>query len=116
MGLTKVRFCGLIPNVRDHLVNYDLFLSTSISETFGIAVLEGICARLPLLISNIPAFNEIAPKGSLFFNPNDKNDLVNSLRNFLNSPHSPDLVEYNRILRKYSAKIYLSELQNLYYH
>jgi len=114
MGLTKVRFCGIIPQARDLLTNYDLFLSASISETFGLAVLEGLCAKLPLVISDIPAFNEIAPTGSHFFNPYDKNDLANKLRNFLNDPVNIDTVEYERILQKYSCETFLSELKNLY--
>ena len=114
MGLTKVRFCGIIPQARNLLPNYDLFLSASISETFGLAVLEGLCAKLPLLISDIPAFNEIAPTGSHFFNPYDKNDLANKLRNFLNDPVNIDSVEYERILQKYSCGTFLSELRNLY--
>jgi len=114
MGLNKVRFCGIVPNARDHLKNYDLFLSASISETFGIAVLEGICAKLPLLISNIPAFNEIAPDGSLFFNPHDKNDLIKNLKFFLDNPVNSDTADYDRILNKYSEQSFLLELKNLY--
>lgn len=114
MGLNKVRFCGLIPNVKEHLANYDLFLSASISETFGLAVLEGICAKLPLLISNIPAFNEIAPASAQFFDPYDKNELVKHLLEFLNNRRDPDLPDYNRILHKYSASSHLEELMNLY--
>jgi len=114
MDLSKVRFCGAVSNARDYFRNYNLFLSASISETFGLAVLEGVCAKLPLLISNIPAFKEIAPNGSHFFNPYDKNDLVNNLRNFFDAPRNLDTADYDRILRKYSGQTYLLELKNLY--
>jgi glycosyltransferase involved in cell wall biosynthesis len=114
MALTKVRFCGIVPNAREHLINYDLFLSASISETFGLAVLEAMCAGLPLLISDIPAFNEIAPTGALFFNPYDKDNLVARLKEFLRNPRSTDLSVYDTILQKYSSKNYLAELTDLY--
>ena len=106
MGLNNVRFCGIVPNAREHLINYDLFLSASISETFGIAVLEGMCARLPLLISDIPAFNEIAPKGTSFFNPYDKIDLANHLKRFLKNPGSVDTDAYDRVLQRYSSQVF----------
>jgi len=114
MGLTNVRFCGIVPNAREHLVNYDLFLSASISETFGIAVLEAMCAGLPLLISDIPAFNEIAPEGARFFNPFDKDDLAARLKEFLQNPCNVNHPAYDTILQKYSGKNYLSELTSLY--
>ena len=114
MALRNVRFCGMVPRARDLLANYDLFLSASISETFGLAVLEGLCAKLPLLISDIPAFNEIAPPGSTFFDPRDKNDLATKLRRFLKNPVNIDTIEYDRVLEKYSSETFLLELRDLY--
>lgn len=114
LDLNKVSFCGVDRNVRRRLNNYDLFLSASVSETFGIAVLEAVCAKLPLLISGIPAFKEIAPKGSYFFNPYDKNDLISKLRYFLNNRSAVDYTDYERTLQKYSAKNFISGLNNLY--
>jgi len=113
-GLNKIRFCGSIPRAREKMTDYDLFLSASISETFGIAVLEGICAKLPLLISDIPAFNEIAPKAACFFNPYDKNDLINKLKIFLDSHSNIDDADYERILQKYSSRAFLFKIRNLY--
>lgn len=113
-GLNKIRFCGSIPRARDKMIDYDLFLSASISEAFGIAVLEGICAKLPLLISDIPVFNEIAPKTACFFNPYDKNDLINKLKIFLDSHHHIDYPDYERVLQKFSSQAFLFKLRNLY--
>lgn len=113
-GLEKVYFYGFEPNVREKLLEYDLFLSASVSETFGIAVLEAVCAKLPLLLSAIPAFKEIAPKDACFFNPSDKDDLILKLKGFLNDCRDIDYSDYERVLQKYSAQNFVFELRNLY--
>lgn len=113
-GLEKVRFCGSIPYARERLIYYDLFLSASKSETFGIAVLEGVCAKLPLLLSDIPAFNEIAPENTRFFNPFDGIGLANCLKDFIGKEINIDDSEYETILQKYSASTYLLNLKKLY--
>lgn len=113
-GLDKVRFRGMIPNAVNLLADYDLFLAASLSETFGIAVLEAVCAKLPLLLSNIPAFKEIAPKGTLFFDPHSKEDLINNLKYFLTERRNIEEEEYEETLKKYSAANFLIEIENLY--
>jgi len=114
LGLSNVRFCGTVASARDHLSNYDLFLSASISETFGIAVLEGVCARLSLLISDIPAFHEIAPKGTVFFNPKDAADLARKLRDHLREPVKLDCDDCEKILARCSSGSFLEGLKELY--
>lgn len=115
LGLSNVRFCGTEPDINGKLKGYDLFLAASVSETFGIAVLEAICAKLPLLLSDIPAFREIAPKNTLFFNPHDKNDLVNKLKLMQNPGIKNNCTDYEFILQKYSAENFITKLKNLYH-
>jgi glycosyltransferase involved in cell wall biosynthesis len=114
LEINNVRFLGYVPDVRTRIKQYDLFLSASISETFGIAILEAICARLPLLLSNIPAFKEIAPKSALFFNPQDKTDLIEKLRFYFKNRTEPEYDDYDRTLCKYSADTFIAELHNIY--
>jgi glycosyltransferase involved in cell wall biosynthesis len=114
LEIYNVRFLGFVPDVRMRMMQYDLFLSASISETFGIAVLEAMCARLPLLLSNIPAFKEIAPKSAIFFNPHDKSDLIEKLRFYQENRIAPEYDDYDRTLFKYSADTFVAELNNIY--
>jgi hypothetical protein len=114
LGLQKVNFCGSVANAREKLINYDLFLSASISETFGIAILEGVCAKIPLMLSDIPAFNEIAPRQTIFFDPYDKDDLVTKLTAFSNNKKEYDYSDYGRVIEKYAAHTFLSKLEEVY--
>ena len=79
-GLENVNFLGYVSNVRQTLNNYDLYLSSSVSETFGISVIEAVCAKMPLLLSDIPAFREIAPTTATFFDPYNKDELIRHLK------------------------------------
>lgn len=114
LGLHKVKFLGMESAIRSKLPNYELFLSTSFSESFGMAVLEAVCAGLPLMLSDIPAYNEIAPANALFFDPRNESDLVKKIIGFLEVGYGIDNDEYKRTLQKYSAENFLVELRSLY--
>ena len=109
-----MKFCGSVPAVKRIMNQYDLFLSSSFSETFGMAVLEATCAKLPLLLSSIPAFIEIAPLGSLFFDPFDKNDLAEQLNNCLRNSCFIKDAEYEKIIKKYTPDNFLAQLNRVY--
>ena len=58
----QVEFTGLVPRekVFEHLLNADLFISTSRGEGLPISVLEAMACRCPVILSNIPPHMEIA--------------------------------------------------------
>ena len=60
-----IRFLGEIPNqsVIDTLSSYDLFFLPTFGENFGHAILEGMAAGLPLLISDKTPWTDLEQKG-----------------------------------------------------
>lgn len=114
LRLNNVKFCGMETAVRSRLPHYDLFLSTSFSESFGMVVLEAVCAGLPLMLSDIPAYKEIAPAGTCFFDPKNETDLVKKIIQFLSAQNEINYDDYKRTLQKYSAGNFLVELRSLY--
>lgn len=63
----KVRFLGMLEReyIYEHLCEYDLMIHPSRSEGFGLAVAEGMAARLPVIVSDCPALREIIQGGTL---------------------------------------------------
>jgi len=59
---TQIEFTGLIPRekVFEHLLNADLFISTSRGEGLPISVLEAMACYRPVILSDIPPHREIA--------------------------------------------------------
>jgi glycosyltransferase involved in cell wall biosynthesis len=59
---TQIEFTGLIPRekVFEHLLNADLFISTSRGEGLPVSVLEAMACCRPVLLSDIPPHREIA--------------------------------------------------------
>lgn len=63
LGLeNRAEFTGLIPreSVFEHLLDTDLFISTSRGEGLPVAVLEAMACRCPVVLSDIPPHREIA--------------------------------------------------------
>jgi len=58
----QIEFTGLIPRekVFDHLLNADVFISTSRGEGLPISVLEAMACYRPVVLSDIPPHREIA--------------------------------------------------------
>lgn len=54
---------GRTDNIPDLLHQYDVFLHTSLEETFGLAILEGMCAGLPILCNDAGGNRDLVEPG-----------------------------------------------------
>ena len=55
----RVHFLGYVRQASSVLGAADVFIQPSLTESFGLAVVEAFRARLPVVASNIPALNEL---------------------------------------------------------
>jgi 1,2-diacylglycerol-3-alpha-glucose alpha-1,2-galactosyltransferase len=58
--LPNLRFMGSVPRARvfDLLSAADIYISTSLHETFGLSTLEAAASGLPLVLTDLPVFRE----------------------------------------------------------
>jgi glycosyltransferase involved in cell wall biosynthesis len=80
----RIFFTGFVSGfVLEHLFkNADAFIFPSLSEGFGIPVLEAFYFKKPLLCSNTTSLPEIAGEAAQYFDPADPNDISNSILKF----------------------------------
>jgi glycosyltransferase involved in cell wall biosynthesis len=83
-GGERVFFTGFVSkNVLEQLFrNADAFIFPSLSEGFGIPVLESFYFEKPLLCSNTTSLPEIAGDAALYFNPEDPANIAEAIVNF----------------------------------
>lgn len=79
----QVNFLGLKDRnyIYSHLKDYDLLIQPSLFEGFGLTIVEGMAARVPVLVSNIDEPFEIIVNGKygFLFLSGDINDLVKKI-------------------------------------
>jgi len=73
-------------------------------EGFGLPILEGIAHRLTPILSDIPVFRERYDNGSLFFNPNELNELSNVFSDLPDAYTCPSDKRVNMYRQKYSYR------------
>jgi len=59
--------------------NYNLSIYPSLSESFGLPIIESLASGVPVACSNIPVFKEIYKKKVFYFNPKDIRSIQNSI-------------------------------------
>ena len=62
-----------------------LFVFPSSYEGFGIPILEAMNAKIPLVLSNIPVFREIAGDQYLYFDYSNSKSIANNISELINS-------------------------------
>lgn len=112
--ITALKFRGRVKSTPALLRQYSLYCSCSTSETFGLALIEAIAAGLPVLISDIPAFREVAPDSALFFKKSDSDDFVYQVLSIYKNGIDLKEDEYKYVLKKYSLVPFLKKLRKLY--
>ncbi len=113
----KVKLCGTRVDVQNALPFYDLFIQGSIHEGFGLAVIEAMAARLPVLLSDIEVFREITNGHAHFFDLSDPELLANKLKDLSADREKmqsmvPDAFRY--VVENYTSEIYKDKLEAIY--
>lgn len=85
---SSVTFTGYVENVQDHLHAADVFAFPSESEAQGLAVLEAMACRRPVLASRIPGVMDMVEDGvnGRLVDPRDDEAWRQAFAEFLESP------------------------------
>lgn len=83
--INKNNFTGDLAHkdVIKNLVNSDVFIFASSSETFGISLLEAMVIGMPIICSNKSSLPEILQNGGLYFNPKNDLELANKIEKLI---------------------------------
>lgn len=107
---------GKVANPFEVLHQYDLFVSSSKFEGFGIAPIEAMAMGLPLVLSDLPVYREITFNNALFFQIEDPNSFSELLRKILEGKYNLAALSIKgiEISKKYSKSDYIKNLVGLY--
>jgi glycosyltransferase involved in cell wall biosynthesis len=78
-----------------------LFVSPSLYEGFGMPTIEALALGLPVAVSDIPVFHEVAGDLATYFDPRDPSDIAAKLGPMLADPKPPDPELVRRVLAPY---------------
>jgi len=112
----SISFKGATDNIYEQLGNYDLYVSCSSHEGFGMAVVEAMASGLPLLLSDLPVFHEITVDNALFFDSADPASFVKLIHQIIERKFDLDKLckQGIEIAKRYTKEIYLDNLFNIY--
>ena len=117
---TKIKFVGFSQNPYGYLADADLFVLPSLSEGFGIAAVEAMLMKVPVLCSNvggIPEFVNDNINGWLF-DPLQEAELSKKLKNttLMNKTELQKIgmKGYEDVSDLFTEKKYVQNLENLY--
>jgi L-malate glycosyltransferase len=115
--LNNVVLKGLRTDIHQILPQYDVFVSTSTVEGFGIAVAEAMSIGLPVIISDIPVYREVGSDKASYLNNKDPRSLAAIVQTCLNGQKNlkKESEENKRYAREmFSKQGYLQKLKEIY--
>lgn len=109
-------FKGRVENPSEILPHYDLYVSCSKHEGFGIAPVEAMVLGLPLLLSDLSVFREITLNNALFFDVNNPLSFVNLIKEIFERKYNLEKLSRDGIeaSKQYTKESYLKKLFNIY--
>jgi len=116
-GLTNVRLMGKRSDIHKVLTGYDVFVSASTVEGFGISVAEAMAVGLPVILSSIPVYREIAGANAWYIDNHDPSTLTKLIRDIISgSIDLQPMAETNKkyAQMKFSKAEHLQGLQRIY--
>ncbi|KAF8324277.1 glycosyltransferase family 4 protein [Cantharellus anzutake] len=77
----RIAMLGSVPHqhVRNILIRGSIFLNTSLTESFGVAILEAACAGLYVVCTKVGGVPEVLPEDMITFAKPEEDDVVRAL-------------------------------------
>jgi glycosyltransferase involved in cell wall biosynthesis len=114
----KIIFLGYRQDVKFIYSLIDVLVVPSISESFGISIIEAQAMGVPIIASNLPALKELVinKQTGLLFDTTNVLDLSNKIKNMndLKSMRKKFSINGMKMVKNYSSDNYLHKLKELY--
>ena len=116
----RVTITGFVSNPEYYLSQAHLFVLPSLSEGFGIAVVEAMQQKVPCLCSNVGGIPEFITENETgwLFNPKNEDELVAKINSIIASPFSDiQLIGNNGknfVNNRFTSEKYRNHLENIY--
>jgi glycosyltransferase involved in cell wall biosynthesis len=108
-------FCGFRPEAHNNLRYFDFFIMPSRSEGFGLALIEAVQQKVPVICSDIEVFKELLNSNEVtFFKLEDTDSLVDAMKISEDSGKQKTELAYKRFLNNYTAEIMADTYYKLY--
>lgn len=100
----KLEFTGFVTEkeLEQYYANASAFVFPSKYEGFGFPVLEAMAIGCPVLSSNAASLPEICREYALYFDPNEKNRLVEIIKLVIDNKYPIDIADAKDFARKYT--------------
>ena len=111
----RVFFAGFRKEASNYFRYFDFFVTASLSEGFGLTVVEAAREKVPVLCSGISAFRELfTPDEVTFFEKNDVNSLFAALDMATRDGKEKAEAAFSVFKAKYTSRIMGEEYYDLY--
>lgn len=120
LNISNINFTGFSSEPSKYLSNADLFVLPSFSEGFGIAAVEAMFLKIPVLCSEVGGIPEFISDGEngWLFNPNSQTQLEEKISEIITlEPLSLKNIGekgYASVINKFTIEIYCSNIEKVY--
>lgn len=116
-GIKNIRFyhTGKVEDLVFFYKNALALINPSISEGFGLPLVEAAYFNLPIIASNLEVFKELFGEEYIYFDPKDVKSIAAKLEKFIEYSKSKNpKVNYSTLLKKYSFEKMTQAIADIY--